>query len=59
MYIPSSIVGVYLIIGLLVALAKHYLTHLGTAARLGDALVAILLWPAIIFGSSNFHHFFH
>jgi hypothetical protein len=41
---------VYLGVGLLVAAQHSYLTHLNTAGRILSALLAILLWPLVLFG---------
>jgi hypothetical protein len=41
---------IYLIIGLVIAGTHHYLRHLATVRGLGSALLAIVLWPLVLFG---------
>lgn len=41
---------VYLIIGLIIAVNDGYLTHLNTAGSIVSALLAIVLWPLLLFG---------
>jgi hypothetical protein len=41
---------VYLLIGLLVAAQHNYLTNLTTVSRILSAVLAIVLWPLILFG---------
>ncbi|HEX4345282.1 MAG TPA: hypothetical protein VHZ31_06940 [Solirubrobacteraceae bacterium] len=41
---------VYVVIGAFVAASHHYLAHVGSVARVASAVVAILLWPAILLG---------
>lgn len=40
----------YLIAGLIVAANDHYLRHLGTIRQVVSALLAIILWPLVLFG---------
>jgi hypothetical protein len=40
----------YVIVGAFVAAANHYFAHVGTIAHVASAVVAILLWPAILLG---------
>ncbi len=47
----SSIAGaIYLILGVLVAVANDYFDHLTTIGRLVSALLAVALWPLLLFG---------
>ena len=47
----SSIAGaIYLVLGVLVAVANDYFDHLTTFGRLLSALLAVLLWPLLLFG---------
>ena len=47
----SSIAGaVYLVLGILVAIANNYFDHLSTFGRLISALLAVLLWPLLLLG---------
>jgi len=41
---------VYLVIGVVVAAQHNYLAHLNTASRILSAVLAILLWPLVLFG---------
>jgi hypothetical protein len=41
---------VYLVVGLLVANSHHYFAHLGGAKRALAAVLAVLLWPLVLFG---------
>ncbi len=40
----------WVIIGVLIASAHHYLTHVGTIKLIGSALLAIILWPLLLLG---------
>jgi hypothetical protein len=40
----------YLLIGVVVALQHNYLAHLDTVNRVLSAVLAILLWPLVLFG---------
>jgi hypothetical protein len=40
----------WLVVGILVATAHHYLTHVGTVKAIVSALLAILLWPLLLLG---------
>lgn len=47
----TGILGtVYMVIGILVALAYNYFDHLTTLGRLLTALLAVLLWPLLLLG---------
>jgi hypothetical protein len=41
---------VYLIIGLVVAANHNYFDHLGSAKPIISAVIAVVLWPLILFG---------
>jgi hypothetical protein len=41
---------VYLLIGLLVAYQHSYLTDLTSLARILSAVLAVVLWPLVLFG---------
>jgi hypothetical protein len=41
---------IYVIIGAFVAGADNYFDHLGSVGRIVSALLAILLWPLLLFG---------
>jgi hypothetical protein len=41
---------VYFVLGLFVASAHHYFAHVGTLKPLISALLAIALWPLLLFG---------
>ena len=40
----------YLVVGLLVANSHHYLHHLDGAKRIVWAVLAVVLWPLVLFG---------
>ena len=41
---------VYLVLGLLVAASQNYFDHLSTVGRLLSAIVAVIIWPLLLFG---------
>jgi hypothetical protein len=41
---------VYLVVGLIVAANHHYFNHLGSVKPIVSAILAVLLWPLILFG---------
>lgn len=41
---------VYLVLGLLVAASQNYFDHLTTVGRLVSGIVAVALWPLLLFG---------
>ncbi len=41
---------IYLVIGIVVAATKGYFETLGTAIRIIEALLAIVLWPLVLLG---------
>lgn len=43
-------VAIYFVLGVLVAVANDYFDHLTTFGRLISALLAVLLWPLLLFG---------
>ena len=47
----KALIGVvYLVIGIIVASTHHYLSHLGSVKSIAAAILAILLWPLVLFG---------
>jgi hypothetical protein len=44
------IVGIYLLVGLVVAIAKGYFNNVGGVGDIVEILVAILIWPLVLFG---------
>jgi hypothetical protein len=40
----------YVVVGLLVANSHNYIAHLGGARRALSAVLAVLLWPLVLFG---------
>jgi hypothetical protein len=44
------IVGIYLLVGLVVAIAKGYFNNVGGVSDIVEILVAILIWPLVLFG---------
>ena len=45
---------IYLIIGVLVAINRGYLADLTTISHIFSALLAVVLWPLLLFGA-NLH----
>jgi hypothetical protein len=43
---------VYIIIGLVVAAGHHYFEHLDALKPIASAVLAVLLWPLVLFGIS-------
>ena len=43
---------VYLVIGVVVANSHHYFVHLNSLTAVLSALLAVLLWPLVLFGVS-------
>jgi hypothetical protein len=41
---------IYLVIGVVVAVNDGYLAHLNSAGAIISALLAIVLWPVLLFG---------
>ena len=41
---------IYLVIGIVVAATHDYFENLRTAVRIGEALLAVLLWPIVLLG---------
>jgi hypothetical protein len=49
MRIPS-LGAVYLIVGVIVAAINDYFDNLGNLRQVGEAIIAILIWPLVLFG---------
>ncbi len=41
---------VWLVVGVLIASAHHYLAHVATIKLVASALLAIVLWPLLLVG---------
>jgi len=41
---------VYIVIGVIVANSHHYFTHMNGAKPILSAVIAVVLWPLILFG---------
>lgn len=41
---------VYIVIGVVVAASHHYFVHLGSVKPFASAVLAVLLWPLVLFG---------
>ena len=48
----NILIIVYLVIGVVIAGSHHYFAHLNSLAAVLSALLAVLLWPLILFGVS-------
>ena len=44
------VIVIYLVVGLVVANSHHYFAHLGGAKRILSAVLAVVLWPLVLFG---------
>jgi hypothetical protein len=44
------IIGIYLVVGLVVAIAQGYFNNVGGVGDVVEILVAILIWPLVLFG---------
>lgn len=46
-----QLVGIaYLVIGIIVAADRNYFDHLGNVDNVASAILAILVWPLLLFG---------
>lgn len=45
-----SLGGVYIIVGVVVAAINDYFDNLETLRAIGEAVLATLIWPLILFG---------
>jgi hypothetical protein len=43
---------IYIVIGVVVASGHHYFEHLDALKPIASAVLAVLLWPLILFGIS-------
>ena len=43
---------VYIVIGVVVAASNHYFSHLNSVKPVASAILAIVLWPLVLFGVS-------
>ena len=46
----SLLTVAWIVIGILVAANRHYLTHLDTIGHILSAILAVILWPLILLG---------
>jgi len=47
----KTIIGiVYLVVGVVVASTHHYFAHLGSIKAIASAVLAVMLWPLVLFG---------
>jgi Mn2+/Fe2+ NRAMP family transporter len=46
----NILIIVYLVIGVVIANSHHYFTHLNSLTSVLSALLAVVLWPLILFG---------
>jgi hypothetical protein len=50
--IRNVLIIVYLVVGVVVANSHHYFTHLTSLTAVLSAVLAVVLWPLILFGVS-------
>jgi hypothetical protein len=48
--VGKILVGIYLVVGVVVASSHHYLSHLGKVTAILSVVLAVLLWPLVLFG---------
>jgi hypothetical protein len=48
----NILIIVYLVVGVVVANAHHYFAHLNSLTAVLSAVLAVLLWPLVLFGVS-------
>ena len=41
---------IYLVVGVILAASHHYFAHVGALKPLVSAVLAVLLWPLLLFG---------
>jgi hypothetical protein len=46
----NILIIVYLVVGVVIASSHHYFTHLNSLTSVLSALLAVVLWPLILFG---------
>ena len=44
------LLAIYLVVGLIVASSHHYFAHLDGIKSIVSAVLAVLLWPLVLFG---------
>jgi hypothetical protein len=49
-FVGKILIVVYLVVGIVVASTHHYLSHLGGIEPIVSAVLAVLLWPLVLFG---------
>ena len=47
---PPTIGLIYLVVGVVVAAINDYFDNLDTGLRIGTAVLAVLIWPLVLFG---------
>ena len=50
MRFPSIFTIIYVAIGVIVASNHHYLASLGSAKLVAEMVLAVILWPLLLFG---------
>ena len=48
----NILIVVYLVVGVVVASSHHYFVHLHSLTAVLSAVLAVLLWPLVLFGLS-------
>jgi hypothetical protein len=49
-FVGKILIAIYLVVGVVVAVSHHYLAHLGKIGPIVSAVLAVLLWPLVLFG---------
>jgi hypothetical protein len=48
--IRNVLIAIYVVVGLIVANSHHYLKHLDGIKPIASAVLAVALWPLVLFG---------
>jgi hypothetical protein len=49
-FVGKILIGIYLVVGVVVASSHHYFSHLGKVTAILSAVLAVVLWPLVLFG---------
>jgi hypothetical protein len=50
--LSSVLLVIYVVVGVIVANSHHYFAHLDGIKPIASAVLAVLLWPLVLFGVS-------
>ena len=49
-FVGKVTIGIYLVVGVVVASSHHYFSRMGKVTGVLSAVLAVLLWPLVLFG---------